>query len=327
MSNTHDGETENGAGKLADYLRDGSLPSRRAVLKGAAAVGGGSLVAAIGGSNRVLAHEAGDDDTSDVDVLNFALTLEHLEYAFYRDGLRRFDQGAFVSADILEGFSAHVRRDVRGNLADVRDHEKTHVDTLASVIEDLGGDPVGEACYEFGYGSPSEFLAIAAVLENTGVSAYDGAISLIENADLLTAGATIATVEARHASYLNFLNGDDPFPAAFDEPKSMDEILEAAGGFIVECDDDGSGGGPFRVAVDCDVSNRARVTITNVSDRRVQLRDIDNEGVNAVVGRPMLDPGESYTRDGVEHGTAVLAAFDRSSNTRMGTTRAEIDCE
>jgi plastocyanin len=80
------------------------------------------------------------------------------------------------------------------------------------------------------------------------------------------------------------------------------------------------------VEVDCDVSNPARVTITNVSGRRVQLRDIDHEGVNAVVGRPMLDPGESYTRDGVESGTAVLAAFDRESDTRLGTVRAEIDC-
>jgi hypothetical protein len=68
------------------------------------------------------------------------------------------------------------------------------------------------------------------------VSAYDGAISLIETEDLLTAGATIATVEARHASYLNLLNGDSPFPDAFDEPLTPKEVLDAAGGFIVECE-------------------------------------------------------------------------------------------
>jgi hypothetical protein len=64
--------------------------------------------------------------------------------------------------------------------------------------------------------------------------AYDGALPLIESPDLQRAGATIATVEARHASYLNLLNGDDPFPAAFDEAKSMEEILDVAGGFIVD---------------------------------------------------------------------------------------------
>jgi hypothetical protein len=53
----------------------------------------------------------------------------------------------------------------------------------------------------------------AQVLENPGVKAYDGAPAHIECAKLLTAGATIATVEACHASYLNLLNRDVPFPA------------------------------------------------------------------------------------------------------------------
>jgi rubrerythrin len=170
----------------------------------------------------------GDEEVTDVDVLNYALTLEHLEYAFYRDGLEEFGEGAFTDA----GFPS----DAGSNLADVRDHEKTHVDTLTAVIEDLGGDPVEEACYEFGYQNPAEFVAIAKMLENTGVSAYDGAISLIESGDLQTAGATIATVEARHAAYLNDLDGEDPFPAAFDDPKTMAEVLAAAGGFIVDCE-------------------------------------------------------------------------------------------
>lgn len=60
------------------------------------------------------------------------------------------------------------------------------------------------------------------------------AFNLIESEDLLTAGGTIATVETRHASYLNLLTGDDPFPEAFDEPKSPDEVLDAAGGFQCE---------------------------------------------------------------------------------------------
>lgn len=41
-----------------------------------------------------------------------------------------------------------------------------------------------------------------------------GAISLIEAEDLSTTGATIATVEARYASYLDVLNDDSPFHAA-----------------------------------------------------------------------------------------------------------------
>lgn len=242
MTGNDSSHATGGLETIVDRLRGGSLASRREFLRRSAAAGAGTLALSIAGSNAALAHETGED-TSDVDVLNFALTLEHLEYAFYRDGLDKFDRQEFRrygSRDPAKrGLGFDGTRDgsmVRSNLADIRDHEQTHVDTLTGVINDLGGEPVGEACYDFGYDGVDEFLAIAAVLENTGVSAYDGAINLIENAELLTAGATIATVEARHASYLNLLNGDDPFPDPFDEPKSMDEILDAAGGFIVECD-------------------------------------------------------------------------------------------
>lgn len=218
---------------IVDKLRGSDVSSRRQFLQRSAAVGASALALSVAGANTALAQDASSDDVSDVDVLNFALTLEHLEYAFYRDGLARFDKSDFASAKSLRGFSNRVRKDVHPNLEDVRDHEETHVDTLTAVINDLGGDPVGEAEYDFGVDTVDEFLAVAAVLENTGVSAYDGAISLIESGDLQTAGATIATVEARHASYLNLVTGDDPFPAAFDEAKTMDEVLDAAGGFIV----------------------------------------------------------------------------------------------
>jgi hypothetical protein len=165
----------------------------------------------------------GGSSKGDIEVLNYALTLEHLEYAFYRDGLAMFGAGDFPAG-------------VFARLEDIRDHEDAHVDTLIGVIDSLGGDPVEEACYNFGYDNPGEFLDVAQLLENTGVMAYAGAIAAIKSGELQTASATIATVEARHASYLNLQNGDNPFPDAFDTPKSMKEILDAAGGFIVDCD-------------------------------------------------------------------------------------------
>ena len=106
---------------------------------------------------------------------------------------------------------------------------------MTTLVEQLGGTPVEERCYDFGYDNFSEFLGIAAVLENTGVSAYTGAINLIEDADLIQAGATIATVEARHASYLNVLNDESPYPEAFDPTLDQGEVLDAIDGFIVDC--------------------------------------------------------------------------------------------
>ena len=166
----------------------------------------------------------------DIAVLNYALTLEHLEYAFYRDGLAQFDNDNDFNGYPVSG------SELRARFLDILDHEKTHVDALTQTIQGLGGDPVAEACYDFGYGNDvGKFVDVAQLLENTGVMAYDGAIASIKSGDLQTTGATIATVEARHASFLNFINGDNPFPAAFDTTKSQEEILAAAGGFIVAC--------------------------------------------------------------------------------------------
>ncbi len=174
-------------------------------------------------------------DITDIDILNYALTLEHLENAFYREGLARFSRGNFMSAKFLRGFGGKITSRVYPYFQLIAEHERVHVETLESVILSLGGEPVKELCYDFGYSNVDQFVKVAQLLENTGVMAYDGAIHLICNPELVTAGATIATVEARHASYLNLLNGDVPFPDAFDTPKTMAQILAAAGGFIIPC--------------------------------------------------------------------------------------------
>ena len=162
-----------------------------------------------------------------VEVLNYALTLEHLEATFYREGLDNLGAAAFEEA----GFQAEVR----DYIVEIGQHEAEHVEVLTSVIESLDGEPVEEAEYDFGYeeGDVAGFLATAAALENTGVSAYTGAAQyLIEEDELLTAALTIHGVEARHASYLNVLTGEVPFPEAFDPPLTPDEVLEIAGPFI-----------------------------------------------------------------------------------------------
>jgi hypothetical protein len=128
---------------------------------------------------------------------------------------------------------------VVGDLAKIRDHEVTHAETLVAVIEDRGGEPIEKPEFDFG-GRTEEadaFFATARVLENTGVTAYNGAIGSVESADLQTAGASIATVEARHVSFLNLLNGWPGFPDAFDRARSRSEVEEIAADFIVEEDE------------------------------------------------------------------------------------------
>ena len=159
-----------------------------------------------------------------VDVLNYALTLEHLEYAFYRDGLATYGADAFAAGGYAENVFTYFEK--------IRDDEMAHVDTITQVITDLGGEPVAEAMYDFGYSDLEGFIGVAKALENTGVSAYDGAGQYIDDPDLLTAAGSIVAVEARHASYLNLLNGMLPFPDAFEKPLTKDEVLAIAGPFI-----------------------------------------------------------------------------------------------
>jgi rubrerythrin len=225
------------------------LSSRRTFLSGSAKLlGGGALALGLGAApafakgnndhdednNKRQGGKAnkGGGGVSDVDILNYALVLERLEYEFYRRYLDRYNESQIEGASIFEGFGNKVRSHIYQNLVRIRNHEKTHVQTLIEVIKSLGGNPVGDSEYDFGVNSVAEFVTTAQVLEDTGVMAYDGAIAYIDRAGLQSASATIATVEARHASYLRLLNGEVPFPDAFDDPKAPRRVCEMVEPFI-----------------------------------------------------------------------------------------------
>ena len=185
------------------------------------------------------AQTATGSAANDLSILNYALSLEHLEAAFYTEGLNRFRATDFGSAAFASVLGSGTVNGVYANLQRIRDHEVAHVETLQTTIRSLGGTPVGPCVYDFGYRNPQEFLNIAETLENLGVEAYNGAIGRIQAAALKTAGASIATVEARHAAYLNLVNSDIPFPQAFDSTKMMNEVLAAAAAFISSCPNPG----------------------------------------------------------------------------------------
>jgi rubrerythrin len=163
---------------------------------------------------------------NELEVLNYALTLEHLEATFYREA-----NAAFTDQDYI---NAGYQPSVREKIVMIGEHEASHVTTLTEVITSMGGEPVAAAQYDFGYTTLQEFLATAAAIENLGVGAYTGAAQyLIENDDLLTAALTIHGVEARHASYLNVVTGEVPFPSGFDAPVAPADVLEMATPMIV----------------------------------------------------------------------------------------------
>lgn len=180
---------------------------------GAAAGGLGVAMALLGGGGVANAREGGSKK-NDIKILNFALTLEYLEAAFYAEALAR------------GGFSGSVL-----NFAQVvAGHEATHVATLKGV---LGAKAVASPSFDFKGTTRkwSTFLRTSKVLEDTGVAAYQGQAPLIhQNAVLGPAGAILA-VEARHAAWVRDLlyagKSVKPAPESFSTPMSMSAVLSA----------------------------------------------------------------------------------------------------
>ncbi|KAF2160845.1 hypothetical protein M409DRAFT_70158 [Zasmidium cellare ATCC 36951] len=168
---------------------------------------------------------------SDADILNYALTLEHLEDNFYREGIAMFSADDFKKAGLPGQFY--------NNLKEISSDETTHVSFLTTALTAAGATPVAECTYNFGFKDVPTFLAIANVLEGVGVSAYLGAAKYIMNKDYLTAAGSILTVESRHSAYLreNQSPAQSPFPAAFDIPLDFDEVYSLAAQFITACPD------------------------------------------------------------------------------------------
>ncbi|MGH2994185.1 MAG: ferritin-like domain-containing protein [Solirubrobacterales bacterium] len=165
-----------------------------------------------------LVRTAFAQGSGDIDILNFALTLEYLEAAFY-DG----------AAD-----TPGLSKEVAGYVKTFGDEEKEHVDALTATIEDLGGKPVKAPKVDFGdaFQSADKLIPLAITFEDTGVSAYNGAAPMIESKELLATAGGIVQVEARHAAAIRFAAGEDPSPEAFDPTLTEDEVLKAVEPFV-----------------------------------------------------------------------------------------------
>jgi hypothetical protein len=153
----------------------------------------------------------------DAEILNFALTLEYLEADFYTV------KGKQV------GLSGQAKEYARQFGAE----EEAHVSALTAAIKQLGGTPAKKPRFVFPATSESSFLALASVLENAGVGAYNGAAPSLQSKQVLAAAGSIVQIEARHAAAIDLLIGKSPTPnQGFDRPLSKAEVLAKAGPLI-----------------------------------------------------------------------------------------------
>lgn len=169
---------------------------------------------------------ADDIAVSDIDILNDALTFEHLQAAFYHDFLDNHTEGEVERSAVANYFARPtLQYSVYQQIQEIHDHKHAHVEALSEAVTDLGGTPVEPAEYEFPYDSIEEFVALADRLETVGVSAYAGVAPTIDSTELLKTALSIHSVTASHRTYFQLLHLQRPAPDAFDPARSMEQVL------------------------------------------------------------------------------------------------------
>ena len=188
--------------------------TRRDFFKALAVAGAGATAASALFAGKASAQ------TSDVEIANFALTLEYLEAEFYAMAL---------DAGVLSG-------DALGVVENLESHESQHVDALIGLLEGAGATPVEKPAFTFpadAVSSQASILDLAATLEPVGVGAYLGAAPLISSPDILAAAGSIAGVEGEHVVAINWLLGVVPYAnEAFPEALTLDEVSAAVAPFL-----------------------------------------------------------------------------------------------
>ena len=204
--------TETHPAELAAGVEVHGLTRSSFILKGALAAGAALGVGAV--SPFVGTALAA---SSDIDILNFALTLEYLETDFYK----------------VKGKTVGLSGQAKALASSFGDEEAEHVAALTKAITASGGKPVAKPTFVFPVKDAKSFLSLAYVLENTGVGAYNGAGPALMNKQLLAAAGSIVQVEARHAASIAVLTGMKITPdGAFDKPLSKTQVLAKAGPLI-----------------------------------------------------------------------------------------------
>jgi predicted lactoylglutathione lyase len=154
----------------------------------------------------------------DLGIVNYALTLEYLEAAFYADVVK---SGLFKGAELkaIEKFGQE---------------EAEHVEALTQAAKALGGKPAAEPKAEFPLEDAKSVVELAGTVENLGAAAYLGQAANIESPEVLASALAIHSVEGRHAATLNGMLGVSITPdGAFAKPADAKTVLKSVEPFIV----------------------------------------------------------------------------------------------
>lgn len=169
--------------------------------------------------------DAVDLGSGDIGILNYAYALEQLEAAFYTQVIKSPYKNISSSEKML--------------FTDIRNHEIAHREFFKSALKSkaIPGLEVNFSAIDFS--SRDSVIATAKAFEDLGVSAYNGAGSLIKTPDYLVLTGKIVSVEARHAAYIRDLVSPGSFAGSdvvngmgLDTSRMPNDVLKIAGPFI-----------------------------------------------------------------------------------------------
>jgi len=189
------------AAALAGFRVDG-ITRGAFILRGTLAA---AAVYGAGAATPFVRSALAQSDASDSAILDFALRLETLEANFYDKALKQVPD---------------MSRSVRHVIQDVRDHEHQHAETVSEMVLQLGisASPAPKLDFGDSFSSQQRFLEVAVQLEDTGVSAYNGALPEMFTSGIIELAAQIVQVEARHAALVRDFLGKPITEGAFDKP-------------------------------------------------------------------------------------------------------------
>jgi rubrerythrin len=227
-SATNEDTAPQSAGIVERLVRDDL--DRKRFLKMAGSAGAASfgafVMAACGSSSKTASTAAVPAATSstaagsgsgDIAILNYALTLEYLETAFYEK---------VIAAGLFSG-------KVGALIKDFGRQESSHVVALKAAVSKLGGTPVTAPSAKFPITSAKQVAELAYTVENLGAAAYLGQAANIQSPEVLASALAIHSVEARHAATLGTLVKKSITPdGAFAKPADMSTVLAAVKPFL-----------------------------------------------------------------------------------------------
>ena len=183
---------------------------------------------------------------TDVDILQFALTLEHLENVFYKSVFQVFSLEEFMSAGYTESFFL--------NVGFIAQDEETHVALLEKAISAAGATPVAPCNYQFPITDVRSFVGLSNILEgfvqqillctstkkltsiySVGSSAYLGAAPLVQDKANLAVAGSILVTEALHTALQRQGSNLAPAANAFGTGLGANEVFTLAAAFITSC--------------------------------------------------------------------------------------------